>query len=80
MKLIFLVSSLTIIYYMRVHPGVKQTYDKEQDTFRVPFLVIPCTVVALLMNQEFSVMEVQLARHHQSCSCTFRHWNGSILE
>ena len=58
MKLIFLVSSLTIIYYMRVHPGVRRSYDREQDTFRVPFLLVPCAVLALLVNQGFEPMEV----------------------
>ena len=58
MKLIFLVSSLTIIYYMRLHPGVRRSYDKEQDTFRVPFLLVPCALLALLVNQGFEFMEV----------------------
>jgi hypothetical protein len=60
MKMIFLGSSFTILYYMRVHRGVKKTYDKEQDTFRVLFLTGPCAAAALLINQEFSFMEVSL--------------------
>lgn len=58
MKIIFLASSLTIIYYMRFHQNVKQTYDKEQDGFRVEFILVPCAVLALLINQEFGIMEV----------------------
>lgn len=61
MKLIFLASSLTIIYWMRAQPGIKQTYDREQDTFRVPFLLGPCALLALVINQEFSIMEVRFS-------------------
>ena len=66
MKLIFLGSSFSIIYYMRFHRVVKNTYDKEQDTFRVLFLVVPCAVLALVLNQDFSPLEVRpsmLVRH-----------------
>jgi len=51
-KLIFIASSLAIIYYMRVHKVVKQTYDASEDTFRVLFLVAPCAVLALAINQQ----------------------------
>ena len=61
MKIIFLASSLTIIYYMRFHQNVKQTYDKEQDGFRVEFILVPCALLALLINQEFGTMEVEPA-------------------
>ena len=58
MKLIFLASSFTIIYYMRFHPSVKQTYDAELESFNVLYLLGPAAVLALLVNQEFSFMEV----------------------
>ena len=62
MKLIFIASSLAIIYYMRVHKVVKQTYDASEDTFRVLFLVAPCAVLALAINQQHnSPVEVQSA-------------------
>lgn len=59
MKLVFLGSSATIIYYMRFHRVVRTTYDREQDTFRALFLIGPCAILALLINQEFSVIEVR---------------------
>ena len=59
MKLVFLVSSATIVYYMRFHRVVRNTYDKEVDTFRVAFLVGPCLLFALLINQEFTLLEVR---------------------
>ena len=59
MKLVFLASSATIVYYMRFHRVVRNTYDKEVDTFRVAFLVGPCLLFALLINQEFTLLEVR---------------------
>ncbi len=58
MKLIFIGSSGSVIWYMRRHKVVSQTYDAEQDTFRVFFLIGPCMLLALLINHEFSVTEV----------------------
>lgn len=58
MKIIFLMSSCTIIYWMRFHRVIKVTYDREQDTFRYQFLVLPCAALALVMNNEFTFMEV----------------------
>ncbi|CAL9755508.1 unnamed protein product [Musa acuminata subsp. burmannicoides] len=34
MKIVFIASSLAIVWYMRSHPLVRRTYDKDQDTFR----------------------------------------------
>ncbi|GAB2221799.1 hypothetical protein Drorol1_Dr00012987 [Drosera rotundifolia] len=58
MKLVFLGSSLAIVWYMRYHKVVKQTYNKEEDTFRHYFLVLPCFVLALLIHNSFNVVEV----------------------
>lgn len=37
---------------------VRQTYDKEQDTFRYAFLIAPCLLLALVVNHKFTVTEV----------------------
>lgn len=58
MKLVFLGTAFSIIYYMRFHKTVKTTYDREQDTFRVIFLIAPCLVLALFIHHEFTIMEV----------------------
>ena len=58
MKLVFLGTSLSIIYFMRFHPTIRGTYDKEQDTFRSVFLLVPCAVLALIINQERTAVEV----------------------
>lgn len=59
MKLIFLGTSATIVYYMRWDPVVKSTYDRKQDTFRYVFLIVPCFVLALLIHHIFSFTEVR---------------------
>lgn len=58
MKSIFLASSFTIIYWMRFHRTIRVTYDRDQDTFRYHFLIVPCFVLALVLHSEWSVMEV----------------------
>jgi ER lumen protein retaining receptor len=58
MKIIFLISSCTIIYWMRFHKVIKVTYDREQDTFRYQFLMLPCALLALVLNNDFTIMEV----------------------
>ncbi|KAK1303538.1 ER lumen protein retaining receptor [Acorus calamus] len=58
MKLVFLGSSIGIVWYMRYHKVVKQTYNREDDTFRYLFLVVPCFVLALFVNREFTPIEV----------------------
>lgn len=59
MKIVFLASSFTIIYYMRFHPTIKFTYDKQQDTFRILFVLGPTAVLALLIHQDWSIVEVK---------------------
>lgn len=58
MKMFFICSSCYIIWLIRCHKIVSQTYDREQDTFRVIFLVIPCSVLAVLINHEFLAIEI----------------------
>ncbi|PSC71203.1 ER lumen retaining receptor [Micractinium conductrix] len=58
MKVTFLATAFSIIRYMRYDKVVRQTYDREQDTFRYGFLVAPCFVLALLINHKFTLTEV----------------------
>ncbi|KAF8379000.1 hypothetical protein HHK36_028427 [Tetracentron sinense] len=58
MKLVFIGSSISIVWYMRYHKVVKQTYNKDQDTFRHYVLTLPCLVLALLIHRDFTVIEV----------------------
>lgn len=56
MKVFYLVSSFGTIYLMFFK--FKATYDRNHDTFRIEFLIIPSAILALLMNHEFEVLEV----------------------
>lgn len=56
MKLVFIAASYATVYLMYVK--FKATYDHNHDTFRIEFLLIPTIVLALLVNHEFTVMEV----------------------
>lgn len=56
MKVFFLVTSFGTLYLMWAK--FKATYDRNHDTFRVEFLIIPAALLALLLNHEFTVMEV----------------------
>ncbi|PRP84252.1 ERD2-like protein [Planoprotostelium fungivorum] len=56
MKLFFLSTSIAIVYYMR--GPLKFTYDAEQDSFRVIFLIAPCAVLALIFNMAFTPFEI----------------------
>ncbi|MCO5598083.1 hypothetical protein L7F22_052174 [Adiantum nelumboides] len=58
MKVFFLWSSFTIVWYMRYHNVVRRSYDKDQDTFRHYFLILPCFVLALLVHEKFTFLEV----------------------
>ncbi|KAL8214240.1 hypothetical protein R6Q57_003689 [Mikania cordata] len=58
MKLIFLGSSFSIVWYIRHHRVVRRSYDKDQDTFRHYFLMLPCLLLALLVNEKFTFKEV----------------------
>ncbi|MBA0570578.1 hypothetical protein Golob_004210 [Gossypium lobatum] len=61
MKLIFLGSSISIVWYMRHHKMVRRSYDKDQDTFRHYLLMLPCLLLALLINEKFTCLEVMWA-------------------
>lgn len=58
MKMVFLAATFTTVWYMSAERVVKQTYDKEHDTFRILFLIIPSFFLALLVHHRFTVMEV----------------------
>lgn len=60
MKIVFILSSLAIVWYMRKHPLVRRTYDKELDTFRHYILVVVSFVLALLFHDRLTTKEVNL--------------------
>jgi ER lumen protein retaining receptor len=56
MKVIFIAASVTTVYMMYLK--FKATYDHNHDTFRIEFLLLPVTILALVVNHEFSVLEI----------------------
>eukprot|EP00753_Platysulcus_tardus_P015712 PLAT5239.1.p1 GENE.PLAT5239.1~~PLAT5239.1.p1 ORF type:complete len:220 (+),score=132.85 PLAT5239.1:66-725(+) len=59
MKLIYLTAAGSIVYTIRFTEPFRTTYDRNQDTFLYGrFAILPCFILALLINQEFSFMEV----------------------
>jgi ER lumen protein retaining receptor len=56
MKIFFIASSYATIYLM--YFKFRATNDSNHDSFRVEFILIPTAVLALVVNHEFSVLEV----------------------
>ncbi|TMX01167.1 ER lumen protein-retaining receptor A isoform X1 [Solanum lycopersicum] len=58
MKLVFIGSSLAIVWCMRYHRVVRRSYDRELDTFRYWILLGACFVLALVLHEKFTLQEV----------------------
>ncbi|CAL1400828.1 unnamed protein product [Linum trigynum] len=58
MKLVFIASSLAIVWCMRRHPLVRRSYDKDLDTCRHYFLIGGSFVLALLWHEKFTFEEI----------------------
>lgn len=58
MKVVFIASSLAIVWCMRRHPLVRKSYHKDLDTFRHQYVVLACFVLALLLHEIFTFQEV----------------------
>ena len=56
MKVLFLFTAYATVYLVLVK--FKSSYDSENDTFRIEFIIIPVFGLALLVNHEFSIVEV----------------------
>ena len=56
MKVFFISSAGATVWMMFMK--FKATYDGNHDTFRIEFLLAPAALLALVLNHEFSVMEI----------------------
>ncbi|GAA57241.1 ER lumen protein-retaining receptor [Clonorchis sinensis] len=54
-KVVFIISSYITVFLM--YRKFKATYDSNHDTFRLEFLVVPCGLLALLVNERFTFLE-----------------------
>lgn len=58
MKLIFIGSTLAIVWCIRFHRVVKRSYDRELDTFRHYYLVGASFFLALFLHEKFTFQEI----------------------
>lgn len=58
MKLVFIAASYATCYF--IYMKFKATYDHNHDTFRVEFLMVPAVILSLLINHDFTVLEVSV--------------------
>lgn len=56
MKIVFIGASVATVFLMFVK--FRATYDRNHDSFRIEFLLIPTVILALLINHDFTVLEV----------------------
>lgn len=56
MKVVFIGASLATIFLM--FAKFRATYDRNHDSFRIEFLIIPTIILSLLINHDFTVLEV----------------------
>eukprot|EP00928_Gymnodinium_smaydae_P048367 TRINITY_DN32325_c0_g1_i1.p2 TRINITY_DN32325_c0_g1~~TRINITY_DN32325_c0_g1_i1.p2 ORF type:complete len:245 (+),score=34.14 TRINITY_DN32325_c0_g1_i1:110-736(+) len=59
MKLIFITTTLYLVYLMRVKPPVATTYERSSDSFQYEVYCLgPCFVLGLLFCEEYSITEI----------------------
>ncbi|KAJ6824341.1 uncharacterized protein M6B38_354075 [Iris pallida] len=58
MKVVFISSTVAIVWCMRRHPVVRRSYDRDQDTFQHYFLVGGSLALGLIFHDRFTVKEV----------------------
>jgi len=58
MKVIFIVTSHLTVYLMLFKRPINLTYDKNTDNFNIWFIIVPCAILAVFINDYFSVTEV----------------------
>ena len=51
MKIIFIISSIAIVYTIRFGVPHKDTYNAEDDTFPYLYLIVPAAVLGVAINQ-----------------------------
>ncbi|SPQ93101.1 ER lumen protein-retaining receptor [Plasmodiophora brassicae] len=58
MKVLYIGSSIFIVYLMYVKPPFSKTYNRELDKVRMEMLMIPCFLLAMIWNEKFTIEEV----------------------
>lgn len=50
MKIFFIVTAWHICYLMKFRSPWRATYDRENDTFRILYLIVPCIILAVIFR------------------------------
>ena len=59
LKILFISASVGIVYIMRFGAPQKATYNAENDGFPIQYLIAPCAVLGLIINQDhYSPFEI----------------------
>lgn len=59
MKIVFISASAAVIYYFRMKEPWKTTYRANEDSYlHIRFAIAPCAVLALIINSEFTIIEI----------------------
>eukprot|EP01126_Amoeba_proteus_P059184 TRINITY_DN770_c0_g1_i1.p1 TRINITY_DN770_c0_g1~~TRINITY_DN770_c0_g1_i1.p1 ORF type:complete len:222 (+),score=11.94 TRINITY_DN770_c0_g1_i1:130-795(+) len=56
MKVIFIGATATAIYY--IYSKYRKTYNQDEDSFPTYYIIIPCFLLALVLNDSFTFFEV----------------------
>jgi ER lumen protein retaining receptor len=78
MKIIFIASSCAIVYMMAAKAPYKDTYQKDKDTFKLWYLIVPCAVLALIFNESVELGREDRAGRQEQRDGTFAK-NASAL-
>jgi len=58
MKVLFISTTSTIVFWMRFKKPYCKYYDAKQDSFNVLYLVIPTAVLSLVWNEDYTPFEI----------------------
>jgi len=58
MKILFIVTSGGVVFLMRFRQPYRDTYDPKADSFNIFYLIIPCAILASVVNEYFSAIEL----------------------
>ena len=62
MKIVYIVSTYLTLYL--IYRKFKATYDRNHDTLRIEFLLLPSAALALLWNHEFWILEARFCSNN----------------
>lgn len=72
MKILFLASSFSTLYLIQFVLQTSYRKYAAHDNFRILFLIVPCAILAIIVNLEyFSLFEVNVSKINSSISWTY---------